>query len=125
MDQCSLQLPTLPKTVSYYGYAGKTYSKVEVTNITYQFEYYGDGNVILTAKFSGKKTYDYRGAGQSSPCYIGWKLYDPDGNVFRTGTFYSPNVAEGERFANQEADLIYNFEASKPGKYRLEILNVN
>ncbi len=125
LAQCSLQLPTLPKTITYYGYSGKIYSKVNVTNITYQFEYYDDGKVILTAKFSGTKTYDYNGAGQSSACKIGWKLYDPNGNVFRTGTFSSPSVAMGESFSNQEEDLIYNFEATNPGKYRLEIINVN
>lgn len=125
LSKCSLQLPTLPKSITYYGYSNKIYSKVDVTNITYQFEYYDDGKVILTAKFSGKKTYDHNGAGQSSSCRIGWKLYDPTGNVFRTGTFSSPNIAMGESFANQEEDLIYNFEAANPGAYRLEILDVN
>jgi hypothetical protein len=125
LAKCSLSLPTLPKTIHYYNYSGNIESSVSVTGITYNFEYYGDGNVILTAKFSGKKTYDKKGSGQSSSCRIGWKLYDPQGNVFRTGTFSSPSVAMGESFANQEEDLIYNFEATKPGKFRLEILNVN
>ncbi len=125
LDQCSLQLPTLPKAINYYSYSGKLQSQVNVTQITYKFEYYDNGNVILTAKFAGTKTYDTKGAGQSSECRIGWKLYDPDGNVFRAGTFFSPSVAMGESFVNQEEDLIYNFEAAKPGKYRLEILDVN
>lgn len=125
LSKCSLELPTLPQTVSYYSYSGKKYSSVKVTGITYEFEPYSGGNVILTCKFSGEKTYDYQGSGQSSSCYIGWKLYDPEGNVFRTGTFRSPNVAVGETFANQEEDLIYNFEASKPGKYKLVILDSN
>lgn len=124
LAQCSLQLPTLPKSISYR--VGSTIrSKVDVTNITYKFEYDDDGMVTLTAKFSGTKTYDSRGSGQSDACRIGWKLYDPNGNVFRTGTFSSPSVAVGESFANQEEDLIYNFEANSPGKYRLEILDVN
>lgn len=125
LSKCSLQLPSLPKSITYYGYSNKIYSKVDVTNITYQFEYYNDGKVTLMAKFSGKKTYDYNGTGQSSSCRIGWKLYDPAGNVFRSGTFSSPNIAMGETFSNQEEDLIYNFEAASPGAYRLEILNVN
>ncbi len=125
LSKCSLLLPTLPESITYYGYSNKIYSKVNVTNITYQFEYYGDGKVTLTAKFSGEKTYDHNGAGQSSRCRIGWKLYDPSGNVFRSGTFSSPSIAMGEMFTNQEEDLIYNFEAANPGAYRLEILNVN
>lgn len=125
LAKCSLTLPSLPKSVSYYGYGNTINSTVKVTGITYDFEYYGNGKVILTAKFSGEKTYDKNGSGQSSAAKIGWKLYDPQGNVFRTGTFSSPSVAMGEKFANQEDDLIYNFEATNPGTFRLEILNVN
>ena len=124
LDKCSLELPTLPKTVAYY--VGTTvYSKVNVTNITYKFKPYSDGSVILTANFSGTKTYDRNGGGQSDSCKVGWKLYDPDGNVLRTGTFYSPNLATGEKFANKEVELIYNFDYAKPGKYKLVILDVN
>ena len=125
ISKCSLELPTLPKTIHEYSYSGKLESSVSVTGITPKFEYYGDGKVILTVKFSGKKTYDYRGSGQSDRCSIGWKLYDPQGNVFRAGTFDSPSIAMGETFANQEEDLIYNFEASAPGKYKLVLVNVN
>ena len=101
------------------------YSTVNITNITYKFEYENDGTVSLIAYFSGTKTYDYRGAGQSDDCKVGWKLYDANGNVFNTGTFNSPSIAEGESFANQEDDLIYNFHDAAPGAYRLEILDVN
>ncbi len=125
LSKCSLEIPSLPKTVKYYNYSGKTHSIVSVSNITYEFEYYDDNKVTLIARFSGTKTYDYRGSGQSDQCRIGWKLYDPEGNVFRTGTFTSPSVSMNESFANQEEDLIYNFEASKPGKYKLVLLDVN
>lgn len=125
LSKCSLELPSLPKTVSYYNYNNKLHSSVEVTAISYEFEYYGDGKVTLTAKFSGKKTYDYRGSGQSDSVNIGWKLYDPNGNVFRTGTLYSPSIAVGESFTNKEEDLIYNFEATDPGKFKLVLSDVN
>ena len=125
LSSCSLELPSLPKTVSEYGYKNSLQSSVKVTNITYKFEPYSDGKVTLVCYFSGEKTYDYRGAGQSDGCKISWKLYDSNGNVFRTGTFYSPSVAMGESFSNQEEDLIYNFEASSPGAYKLVILDTN
>ena len=98
---------------------------MEVTAISYEFEYHGDGKETLTAKFSGKKTYDYRGSGQSDSVQIGWKLYDPNGNVFRTGTLYSPSIAVGESFTNKEEDLIYNFEATDPGKFNRVLSDVN
>lgn len=125
LSKCSLELPSLPQTVSRYSYGNKLYSSVEVTAISYEFECYGDGKVALTAKFSGTKTYDYRGPGQSDSDYIGWKLYDPNGNVFSTGTFTSPNIAEGESFTNKEVNLIYGFEATDPGKFKLVLSDVN
>jgi hypothetical protein len=125
LSKCKLIMPTVPQTINYYDYSGDLESTVKVTGITYQFVYEGDGKVSLTATFSGKKTYDSRGPGQSDSAKIGWKIYDPKGNVLNTGTFYSPSVAEGESFANQEEDLIYNFQATEPGTYRLELINVN
>ena len=125
LSACSLSLPSVPKTVNYKGYNGSLYSTTLVTNISYKFEYEGDGTVSLTVYFSGQKTYDYRGSGQSDRCRIGWKLYDANGNVYNTGTFTSPSIAMGESFSSQEEDVIYNFHNAKPGAYRLEILDVN
>ena len=128
LAKCSLELPNLPQEVKRYGYNNSLQSSVSVTKIVPTFEYYGynDKNEItLTVKFSGTKTYDYQGSNQSSRCYIGWKLYDPDGNVFRSGTFSSSNVAMGESFANKEETLIHNFEAAEPGAYKLVLLDVN
>lgn len=124
LSKCSLELPSLPTTVSYYS-GTKIRSTVEVTAISYEFESDNDGRISLTAKFSGIKKYDYRGNGQSDSCVIGWKLYDPNGNVLRTGTLYSPNIAIGESFANKEEDLIYMFDEAGPGNYKLVISDVN
>lgn len=128
LAKCSLELPNLPQEVKRYGYNNSLQSSVSVTKIVPTFKYYGSNDkngITLTVKISGTKTYDYQGSNQSSPCYIGWKLYDPDGNVFSTGTFYSSNIAMGESFASKEEDLIYNFEAAAPGAYKLVLLNVN
>lgn len=125
LSKCKLIMPTVPQTIHSRNWDNEIESTVKVTGISYRFVYEGDGKVSLVGSFSGTKTYDYRGAGQSDACEIGWKIYDPNGNVLNTGTFRSPSVAEGESFANQEEDLIYNFQASEPGTYRLEILDVN
>ncbi len=125
LSKCKLNLPAVPRTINYKGYKDEIQSTVEVTAISYQFEYEGDGTVSLVGTFSGTKTYDKRGAGQSDSAKIGWKLYDANGNVVETGTFYSPSVAEGESFSNQEVHFVYGSNAIAPGTYRLEILDVN
>ena len=48
LAKCSLTIPSLPKSVSYYGYSGKLYSTVSVTGITYEFECNNDGEIELT-----------------------------------------------------------------------------
>ena len=122
LSKCSLSLPTLPKIVNECDYDGDVESTVKITDITVEFEYRGDGMVSLVVNFSGTKTYDYRGPGQSDYCMVGWKLYDPAGNVYETGTFYSPEIAMGESFIDKEERLFYD---AAPGVYRLEILDVN
>lgn len=125
LAKCSLQLPTLPKSVSYYGYSNKLYSTVNVTGITYKFECDNDGRIELEIYFSGEKTYDYRGTGQSDSCKIGWKLYGPDNSVIRSDTFYSPSIKMGETFSNKSEDALYSWDNASAGKFRLEIVNVN
>lgn len=126
LAKCSLELPSLPQTVNYYGWRDELYATVQVTAISCEFEYdYNDKSIGITAKFSGTKTYDHQGRGQSDSCKIGWKLYDPDGNVVRDSTFYSPAVAEGESFANKEETLLYTWDNMEPGAYKLVLLDVN
>lgn len=125
LAKCSLTIPSLPKSVSYYGYNNKLYTTVSVTNITYKFECDNDGKIELELYFSGEKTYDYRGAGQSDSCKIGWKLYGPSGAVVESDTFYSPSVAMGESFSNQREYAFNTYDNLPAGNYRLEISNVN
>ena len=122
LKKCSLTLPSLPKSVSYIG--SKVISTVKVTNITYEVEYYNDYPEI-TVYFSGEKTYDYQGSGQSDSCYIGWKLYDADGAVIEDGTFYSPALKVGEKFSKKEEKILSYSDKGDFSKYRLEILDVN
>ena len=122
LAKCSLELPELPQTLN----DSILYSSVKVTKITYDFKYYSDGKVTLTAKFSGTKTYDSEGTNQSGACRIGWKLYDPTGNVFDSGIYHSPAIAVGESFAgSDEVNLIYSSKAAAPGKYKLVLNHIN
>ena len=121
----SLSLPSLPKTVTYYGYGNKKYSSVEVTNIKSEIGCNNDGYINIKVYFSGTKTYDYQGSGQSSSCKIGWKLYGSDGSVIEDGTFYSPAVKVGESFSNKDCTVLYSSEKCTAGQYRLELLDIN
>lgn len=125
LASCSLSIPAVPKTVSHYSYSNKLYTSVNVTAITYKFECNNNGEISLKLYFSGEKTYDYRGAGQSDSCLIGWKLYAPNGSVIRSGTVYSPNIAMGESFSNKEETALFTSDKGASGAYRLEISNVN
>lgn len=124
LSKCSVDLPVLPKSISWYGFAGKLYSTVDITNITYEFNCDNKGRVELEMWFSGKKTYDYKGNNQSSQCLVGWKLYGPDGSVFKTGTFMSPSLSAGETFTNKSQNVLYLHESALAGKYKLEIIDV-
>ncbi len=125
LSKCSLSLPVLPRVVTDRRSNGDMISSVYVTDISYEFDYSSSGGIILTVRFSGTKTFDERGDGQSDAAKIGWKLYDSKGNVYETGTFYSPHLANGESFAEQEATLLYGYKGHKPDAYRLELLDVN
>ena len=122
--ECSLEIPDLPVEINYYSKNSLT-SSVHVTQIIPTFETLRDGTITLTIKYSGTKTYDYQGSNQSSPCYIGWKLYDSDGNVLDSGALGSPKIATGESFANKSAVLIHSSDEAEPGAYKLVLLDVN
>ncbi len=111
-------LPTLPDTIADFSYSGKTTSAVKISNITYEIN---DNDLYIY--FSGEKTYDVEGNKYSRACVVGWKLYDSDGYIVDSGTFYSPNIAVGEKFRNEKA---YAWDVIKPGEtYTFVISNVD
>ena len=110
----TIELPTVPQTISYTGYYA---SSCNVTGITYKVS--GDN---VTFYFTGEKTYDKNGNSYSDSCKIGWKLYDEDGYVVEDGTCYTKSIKVGEKFKDA-SDTAYN--AIEQGKtYRLVIMNV-
>jgi hypothetical protein len=118
---CTLTMPELPSEYTYADYAGTIHSKVNITDVRFEFEDdYSKERVRLYLYFTGEKTYDRSGPGQSSRCKVGWKLLR-DGYVVETGTYYSPSIAEGEKFKDDK-QTVYSLE---PGNYELILLNVN
>ncbi len=113
-----VNLPKLPATISDYLYNDQIDSTVKITNITYEIKDYD-----LYIYFSGEKTYEREGLLYSQSTKVGWKLYDSENYVVASGTFYSPAVAVGEKFRNEE-DTAYN--CIKPGEtYTFKILNLS
>ena len=125
LAKCSLKLPSLPVRLHELNYDDEIKATFNVTDITYKFECNNDGEISLTAWFSGSKVFDDDGSGQSDVCSIGWKLYDENGNVVKSDTFYSPGLAMGETFSNKEECIFWSSDDIAPGAYRLEILNTN
>lgn len=113
----------LPAKFYDYGYSGKLYSSYLLTGFSYDVEYRTYSNSYkINLYFSGEKTYDTNGKGQSRSVKIGWKLYDEEGYVVDSGTAYTSSLAEGDKFKNQP-DYLYDIK--EPGKYVLEIMNTN
>ena len=119
LEGCTINLGTaLPQTINYYTYSGSKQSSCSVTEVS--FEVSGDDLYIY---FTGRKTYDSRGSGQSDSCKIGWKLYDNNNNVIASGTAYTLSIATGEGFVKAK-DTAYNC-ITAGGTYKLVLLNVN
>ena len=119
LDGCTITCDTaLPTTLSYYKYNGTKESSCSVTDVS--FEVSGDDLYIY---FTGRKTYDSRGSGQSDSCKISWKLYDSNNNVIEAGTTYTLSLATGEGFVKTK-DTAYN--CITPGEtYYIVLLNTN
>ena len=119
LDGCKITLGTsLPETISYYTYSGTKQSSCSVTEVS--FEVSGNDLYIY---FTGRKTYDSRGSGQSDSCKIGWKLYDDKNNVIASGTAYTLSIATGEGFIKAKSTAYDCITAG--GTYKLVLLNVN
>lgn len=113
-----IELPTLPDIVSEYTYDREISTSYKITDISYEIQ-----DDDLTLYFSGEKTYDRKGNNYSQSCKVGWKLFDAEGYVVESGTFYTPNIAVGEKFRN-ETDVAYG--CIKPGEtYTLKISDVD
>lgn len=105
-------IPTFPKTINYHSYVS-----VKITNITYKIN---SSSVYLY--FAGEKTYDSRGNNYSRDCGIGWKLYDSEGYLIDSGTYYTDSLKVGDKFKDGEWRIRKTLNAGEI--YTLELLNV-
>ena len=89
---------TLPTTLKCYSsYFGNTYTKLNVTDITCQYEDLStfDG-VQLKVKVTGTKTYDSDGESGTYMCAFVWKLYDENNVIVKSGDSAIRNLRPGE-----------------------------
>ena len=116
--ETTVVLPHTPQLIHDFNWNDKIDSSCNVTEIRYEISEYGD----MYLYFSGEKTYDIEGNGYSKSCKVGWKLYDSEGYVKKSGTIYSPAIKVGEKFRNVK-EYIYDIEIGET--YTLVIENVD
>lgn len=106
----------LPQSINNSGYGDKLEASFRITDFSYT-----SSGTSATIIFSGEKTYDSNGSGQSRSVKVGWKLYNSEGYVIDDGTASGTSIKVGEKFKNCK-DNIYSLE---PGEYTLEFMSVN
>lgn len=112
----TITLPEIPQTINYYNYSGTLASSCNITDISYEFN-----GSLFYIYFTGEKTYDKDGENHNDYCYIGYKLYDSEGYVIKSGNVMTDQMTVGEKFKNVK---LYFSEAERGQTYRLELLNV-
>lgn len=118
VKKSSVVLPSLPATIHDYGIWDDIDTTVIITNITYEID---EDDLVLY--FTGEKTYDSKGNSYSRSCQVGWKLYDSENYIVDSGTFFSPQIAVGEKFRDETENA---YGVIKPGMtYTLKITNVD
>ncbi len=121
LNGCTIDLPSVPYTISNYDFSDNIKSSATITDISCEV----DGS-DLVLYFSGKKIYDKNGSGQSASFDIGWKLYEVSAEgdiVIDDGSAYTLALKEGELFKNRSDTSYGTIEKGK--HYRVEIMGVN
>lgn len=119
-----ITLPKTPVTINnYLGKSDEIETSCKVTSIKYEiYNVDSDGEVSVAFYWSGEQTYNRKGDSASSPCWIGYKLYDSQGYVVKSGMDESAAVQKGEKFKD-ECFCIYNLDPNE--SYTLELIHAN
>ena len=116
----TVSTPSLPITINTYDYDDNLQSACSITGISFESTYFKyDDDLSVKMWIQGKKTYDQEPS-ISSECEVGYKLYDSNGIVIESGTFYSDSVLPGEKFRG----YTYLGTDMKEGTYRLVLMDV-
>lgn len=119
----NITLPKTPITIHDYRSNGSIETSCKVTSVKYKINSVFSSGVYVTIYWSGEQTYNYEGDNISKSCVIGYKLYDSQGYVVKSGTDYSTAVQKGEKF--KDADFFIYDPLDPNESYTLEFVNVN
>ena len=108
----SLETPECP--IEVWSYAKhKIYSKMILTNISYEIVKNRDNTITVYAYFTGEVTYiDFTYAN------FEWKLCDKDGYIIETGNVHLQGLDVGDKFKDKKVTIL---SFATPGEYRLEV----
>ncbi|HAN57358.1 MAG TPA: hypothetical protein DCQ45_00045 [Erysipelotrichaceae bacterium] len=92
----------LPVTISNYNsFDQSLINQCQITNVSFEKTYYDyDNSFSLYMVLTGTKTFATEIA--SKPCKVGWKLYDQNNVVVKSGLFYTDSVNNGETFTTKQ-----------------------
>lgn len=109
-------LPSLPTTINKLSYKNIPSTTVKITAITYEIF---SNKIILY--FTGTKTYDKSGNDYSRICAVGYKIYDSEGYVVETGTYYTDQIKVGDEFRDDAEPIFFDV---LPGEtYTIELID--
>lgn len=113
-SRCSVKMPSVPLTASYYSvYRNETtvYSKMNITKLSYELKDNYDGLVTLKLSFEGTKTYDYQGNSGTQTCKARVKLLDSSGMIIENNYIYASNYRVGDKFSQKSNCYFRNLPA--------------
>lgn len=111
----------LPKEFNYCS-SDKILSSMRIDEMTCKAEYSEySGEYTLTLYFTGEKTYDKDGEGDSDYTSLDVKVYDDEGYVVESKTYMTNKLCVGEKYRNEEY-RIYGLES---GTYTIELSDHN
>ena len=117
VKQTTITFTELPIVITTFTSTGSTQTKVKITDINYNVY-----STYIKLKFTGEKLYDINGDSYSRSSYVGYKVYDSEGYIIETGTFYTDKLKVGDKFKDDEKNIYFDVI---PGEtYTIELLNV-
>lgn len=108
-----------PKEFCYvFSYNNNIYSKISITE--FQTKITKESNkYYISIIYSGEKTYDNKGKNGTTNCSVGYKLYDSEGYVVKSGVLTKSKLLVGDKFK----DELLNIGSIPAGDYTLELID--
>ncbi|MCC8051025.1 MAG: Ig-like domain-containing protein [Clostridiales bacterium] len=114
----NISLPEVPVSICKYSSSLRLQKMCKVTDVWYEVSKSGS-QYYYKIYISGEKLYDSSGSSISSSCPIGYKIYDENDAVVKSGTISSTAVCVGEKFSGS-----YTNGYLDAGDYTLVLLDV-